>query len=79
MKALKAWMGEATRTQQETLARLAGTSRGHLYQLSNGLRKAGPALARRLEIAAKRMNTTLDRRDICEACGRCEFAKRARR
>lgn len=79
---LKVWMSAATKGEQEELASIAGTSRAMLYQLASGQRNAGPALARRIDIAAKalrRRNKDLPlvpRAKLCAACGECEFAKK---
>lgn len=81
-KQMKAWMSAATTAEQEELAAAANTSRGMLYQLSSGERTAGPALARRIELASKglrRENPKLPlirRTELCPACGECEFAKK---
>lgn len=81
-KPLKEWMTLATAGEQAELAQIADTSRGQLYQLSSGERKAGPTLARRIEIASIAMRKKnkklpiLHRADLCAACGVCEFAKR---
>lgn len=82
---VKQWMVLATAQEQAALATAAGTSRGHLYQLSSGERNAGPALARRIETASKTLRKTnkalpvLHRAEVCEACSDCEFAARCRR
>lgn len=81
---LKKWMRLATAGEQAELASIAGTSRGHLYQLSSGERRAGPELARRIENASKRMRKlnrdlpVLRRTELCPACGECEIVKRCR-
>lgn len=53
MTNLKEWMTAATTLEQEALAREAGTSRRYLYQLASGVRRARPALADKLEKAAR--------------------------
>lgn len=84
-QSMKAWMALATTAEQYELAGTAGTSRGHLYQLSSGERTSGPDLAKRLELASKFMRQQnhklpiLHRAELCPACGECEFANRCRR
>ena len=46
---LRSWLTSATPEERERVARLAGTSVGHLYQLAGGHRKASPELAERLQ------------------------------
>jgi hypothetical protein len=79
---MKQWMVTATSGEQTELAITAGTSRGHLYQLSSGERTAGPQLAQRIEAASKMLRKInkklpiLKRSQLCPACGGCEFAKK---
>lgn len=81
---VKEWMTLATSGEQAELAAVAGTSRGHLYQLSSGERTAGPQLARRIESASRILRKVnkrlpvLKRSALCPACGECEFAKRCK-
>ena len=49
MHIFKTWMRAATADEQELLARRAGTTRAHLYQLSGEFRQAGPDMAAALE------------------------------
>ncbi|MCD2852695.1 helix-turn-helix domain-containing protein [Pseudomonas aeruginosa] len=49
---LRSWLTSATSEERERVARLAGTSVGHLYQLAGGHRKASPELAERLQDAS---------------------------
>lgn len=85
MTPLKHWMTIATTAEQTKLAKLAKTSRGYLYQLSNGHRDASAELAGRLQRAALQLKQAnpalpvLHRIDLCAACGRCEYALSASR
>ena len=88
MNALKKWMAAATPKERTTLARLAKTSVGNLRQTAGGYRTQGklstsPELARRLEIASEKVQREglglLSREDLCQACGRCEYAKMAKK
>lgn len=81
MNAIKEWIAAANKTEQESLASLAGTSRAHLYHLSAGRRSCGPELARELEIASVKLAVATQgrlpvvlRTALCPACGRCELA-----
>lgn len=85
--ALRKWMAEASAAEKTKLARMAKTSVGMLRQVAGGYRTKGkpntsPELARRLEIASEKMEREglpgLQRESLCQACGRCELAKRAR-
>lgn len=64
-----------------TLADLAGTTKGQLYQLTGGHRNCSADLAIRLEHAAAKMRKKnpelppLARTDLCAACRGCEYAK----
>lgn len=79
--AMRKFMTAATPAEKEELARLADTSKGQLFQLVNGHRNCGPALAKRIEKGADRLRTRnpelppLLRTDLCDACGACEYAK----
>jgi DNA-binding transcriptional regulator YdaS (Cro superfamily) len=74
---LKNWMAQATTAQQERLAKLAGTTRGTLYQYSSGVRKASSERAIALEEASKRFPKLpkLLRTDLSATCASCKFAK----
>ena len=81
MHIFKTWMRAATADEQELLARRAGTTRAHLYQLSGEFRQAGPEMAAALERVsvemAKASNGRLPeiyRTDLNPSCARCEFA-----
>lgn len=85
--ALRRWMSIATPAEKTMLARFARTSVGTLQQQAGGYRTKGkvsmrPELARRVELASQKLVRkglpVLHRADLCEACGRCEFAKVAK-
>lgn len=86
MSQLKAWMRLATPEEQKALAAAAGTSRIYLYHLANDqaryARGASADLAGRIEVAAREINANnprlprLLRTDLCEACRRCEHARK---
>lgn len=91
MNVLKAWLTAATPAQRARLAKEARTTAGTLHQLAGGFRtdgelRASPELAKRLEIASRRVKNhwrnapePLRREDLCPACGACEFAKQCRK
>jgi transcriptional regulator with XRE-family HTH domain len=75
-KQIKTWMADATTKQQQELAKHAGTSRGMLYQLASGQRKATVEMAARLEKAFNKMNVNLTRGDMSNTCASCFFYQR---
>lgn len=81
---MKAWMAAATRDEQQLLAEKAGTSHGHLYQLSSKNRFTSAALAGRIADASAQMHKAskgrlpkLVRTDLCQACRECPYAAKA--
>ena len=72
---LKEWLARNSKEAQEAVARRAGSSRNYLHQLAGGHRKASPDKAKALEEAT---HGELQRTDLCEACGRCELAQKAK-
>lgn len=85
---LKRWMGAATPIEKTRLAKLARTSLGTLQQQAGGYRTEGRVsmsadLAARVEKATQKLVRkdlpVLHRADLCEACGRCEFAREAKK
>lgn len=85
--ALKAWMTEASTTEQEEMARRVGTSRMYLYALANPNsrygREARPELAIKIEHATAEMARESKRRlprvlrtDLNGHCKACHFAQR---
>jgi len=81
--AIKAWMTAATVEEQDTLAKLAGTTRAMLYQYAGGFRKTSSDKAVRLESATKQMARgskgrlpVIYRTDLSSACSQCEFARK---
>lgn len=83
MSALKAWMYAAGPEQQHELARRAGTSRQHLYQLAGGFRQASAELAAKIERGTAELHKEsrgvlprVYRTDLNAACRDCEYAQR---
>lgn len=88
MNVLQKWLANATPQEKARLARLAKTTTGNLKQVAGAYRTNGklsttPELARKLEEGAVRIAREglpeLNREDLCTACGKCEFAKEARK
>lgn len=78
---MRAWMAAATPDEQQLLAKRAGTTRAHLYQLAGGHRQASSAMAGRIEAATLQMHKAskgrlpqVVRTDLCEACRACQYA-----
>ena len=84
---LKTWLAKATTKEAEQLASLSETTLATLRQLAGGYRtdgvvRATPATARRIEIAARKVGEGLPaikREDLCPACKRCEYQKQAKK
>ena len=83
MHMFKVWMRAATRAEQDLLAKMAGTTHGHLYQLSGGFRQARAELGAAIERAAAPLHAAsggrlpmLYRTDLVPACQKCEFAQK---
>lgn len=89
MSTIKKWMADATPTQQEELARLAGTSRQYLYHLASDPdvryhRKPTIELAVRLEEASRKVKPDpdgakpfpLSRFELVPECASCPYANR---
>lgn len=83
MNAMKKWMTAATADEQEKMAELADTSRNYLYQVAAGARVPTPALAGRIEQAARQLRKAsknrlpvLTRADLSPVCGACPYAQR---
>lgn len=81
LRLLKKWMKLATTSEQSELAKDARTSREYLYQLGNGVHTASPAIAGRIEAAAKKLRKKskgrlprLTRADLSPVCGECPYA-----
>ena len=79
---IKKWMAAATVAEQEEMAKLAGTSRGTLYQYVSN-RKTSSERAIAIEAATKEMNKrtkgklpVLYRTDLSNACSQCHFARK---
>jgi hypothetical protein len=80
---LKLWMRNASAEEQQMLATRAGTSRGQLYQVSNGHRSFSPQKAMRIAAEAKKMHRAsggrlpmLYQTDLSTACAGCAFAQK---
>jgi hypothetical protein len=78
---MQVWMAAATPGEQELLATNAGTTRGHLYQLSGGHRQSSAVMAGKIEAATAEMHKhskgrlpRVYRTDLCEACRGCQYA-----
>jgi DNA-binding transcriptional regulator YdaS (Cro superfamily) len=65
--------------QRKRIASLMGTSDGSLRHVHAGRRQASAETAIRIERAAKRIGLDIKRESLCEACGRCDLAKKARK
>lgn len=81
---IRQWLDKATIPERNKLVRGAGTTLGALRQKAGGYRNGGrvsmsPRLARRVELAAKKIHREglpeLKRAELCADCGACEFAK----
>lgn len=72
---LRDWLARNSKEAQEAVAERAGSSRNYLFQLSGGHRKAGPEKAKAIEEATQ---GELQRTELCEACGRCDLALKAK-
>lgn len=78
---LNLWMRAATADEQDLLAERAGTTRGQMYQLANGHRRASPSKAHAIANASQEMAKASKGRlpvlyvtDLCEACQGCPYA-----
>jgi hypothetical protein len=78
---MQVWMSAATADEQTLLAAKAGTTRGHLYQLSGGHRQSSAVMAGKIETATAEMHKAsksrlprVYRTDLCEACRGCAYA-----
>jgi len=83
---MKEWLLKARKEEALKLAKLAGTSLGVLRQIGGGYRTEGrasttPETARALELAAKKLPhlPELPRGELCQACGKCEYYKGAKK
>ncbi len=70
---------DITVSQRKRLAELADTSDATLRNLQHGRRNASAEFAIRVEKGAKRMGLEVRRESVCEACGKCELARAARK
>lgn len=83
MDGLKQWMIAAVPAEIRELALLSGTSRGYLYQLANGQRKASAEIAGNVAAAAKAIRVGKERRlprlgreGVSAVCSKCEYARK---
>ncbi|MCK5606059.1 helix-turn-helix transcriptional regulator [Candidatus Pacearchaeota archaeon] len=77
---LKEWMKLATRTEQEQLAELVGTSVGYLRQIASGRRNGSACFALAVRTYSKAMSYSskgrlkeIEQGDVCDACAKCPF------
>lgn len=70
---------DVTVAQRHQIADTAGIDREVLRHLQAGRRPIGPAVAARIEKAAKRVKLDIRRESMCEACKGCDLAKKARK
>lgn len=70
---------DVTVAQRHQIADNAGVDREVLRHLQAGRRPVGPAVAGRIEKAAKRIGLDIRRESMCEACRGCDLAKKARK
>jgi hypothetical protein len=77
------WMRAATADEQELLAVNAGTTRGHLYQVSNGHRYFSPEKAADVARESEKMHRASGKRlpilyvtDLADACAKCQYAQK---
>jgi hypothetical protein len=85
--ALKRWMAKASPEEKSKLAKLLDISRGSLQWIAGAYRTDGKidvdaTLAREIEAATTKLGREglepVPREKLCAACGRCEYAKKAR-
>lgn len=85
MNVLQKWMAKATPQEKVKLAIHAKISRGALQWMAGGYRNDGklnasPEAARRIELAAARLQRDglpeIKREHLCAACARCEYARK---
>ena len=81
--AMKVWMDAATTDEQREMAAMVGSSRGYLYHIAGGFRKASTELAALIEEATKEMHKrskgrlpVIYRTDLSSACAACQFARK---
>jgi hypothetical protein len=64
--------------QRKAIAEKAGIDKDVLRHLQKGRRPINAAVARLIEKAAKHFGLDIPRESMCEACRKCELAKKAR-
>jgi hypothetical protein len=80
METFKQWLQRLTLAEKDKLVAAAGTSRGYLYLLSNGHRRASAEAAGKLEAASDLLDSVregnvpqLYRGQVCDACRHCPY------
>lgn len=77
LRAMK--LSDMTPKQRAALAELVPTSPDVLRHIASGARQPSASMASAIERAAKKLKVTVRREDLCDACGRCELARIARK
>lgn len=84
---LRKWLESATKEEFEKLAKLSKRTIATLRQIAGGYRTDGearttPEVAREIELATLKLRReglpAVYREDLCPACARCEYLKKAR-
>lgn len=70
-----------TRRERTTLAKKMRVALGTLDHIASGIRQPSANMARRIEEAtiALGWEAPITRESLCEACGKCDLAKAARK
>jgi hypothetical protein len=72
-------LNQLSSEQREELAAVTDTNADSIRHLGKGRRGASAEMAIKLEKGAKKIGIPLLREDMCVGCGKCEFAKKARK
>jgi hypothetical protein len=70
---------DITPAQRRLIAAHVGTSEDVVRHIQAGVRQASADMAGRIEAAAAQIGVDLRRETLCEACGKCALAKKARK
>lgn len=65
--------------RQKIAGQMAWASDAVLRHIQTGRRKASAEMAINIERAAKKVGIDLPRESLCDACGKCDLAKKARK